>query len=222
MSDSELTLVYFNARGLAETSRILLALAQVDYVDQRYPLEIVDPIKHIYVRDEFEADKKAGKFDKSMGKLPLLRIIENGNVTEIAQSKAIERYISKRYGLMGTNLLEEAKIDTVCECIRDIKDRYQKIRSGTNEEKDHYFSTILPNEFADLVKVLDSSTKYAIGNKLSLADVNIYCLVTQFYDNKEAVKNIAASIPRIRDIVIKVASKPEVRVYLQDRPQTAF
>jgi hypothetical protein len=56
--DSELTLVYFNARGLAETSRILLALAQVDYVDKRYPIEIVDPVKHIYVRDEFEADKK--------------------------------------------------------------------------------------------------------------------------------------------------------------------
>jgi len=222
MSSQELTLLYFNAKGLAETSRILLALAQVDYNDQRYPIEIIDPIKHIYVRDEFDRDKKAGVFDKSMGKLPILRIAENGYITEIAQSKAIERYISKRYGLMGVGLLEEAKIDAVCECIRDIKDRYQKIRSGTEEEKTVYFSQTLHNELSDLVKVFDDGTKYSIGNKLSLADVSVYCLVTQFYDNKDSVKNIAANIPRIRDIVIKVASRPEVRVYLQDRPDTKF
>jgi prostaglandin-H2 D-isomerase / glutathione transferase len=220
--DGDLTLVYFNARGLAETSRILLALAQVDYIDQRYPLEIVDPIKHIYIRDEFEADKKAGKFDKSMGKLPILRIKEyDGEIVEIPQSKAIERYLSKRFGLMGHSLEEEAKIDAVCECIRDIKDRYQKVRSGTDEEKAVYFNKTLATELSDLDKVLDSNTKYAIGNRLSLADVSIYCLITQFYDNK-AVRDVAASIPRIRDIVIKVASRPEVRVYLEDRPQTAF
>lgn len=222
----ELTLVYFNARGLAETSRILLALAQVDYIDQRYPLEIIDPVKHIYVRDEFDRDKKAGLFDNSMGKLPILRIHNHGTygicTTEIPQSKAIERYISKRYGLMGTNLIEEAQIDAVCECIRDIKDRYQKVRSGTEEEKNTYFSQTLVVELSDLVRVLDPSTKYAIGNKLSLADVSIYCLVTQFYDNKDAVKNIAANIPKIRDIVIKVASRPEIRVYLTDRIQTPF
>ena len=118
--------------------------------------------------------------------------------------------------------MEEAKIDAVCECIRDIKDRYQKVRSGTDEEKANYFNNVLPTEFSDLAKVLDTNTKYAIGNKLSLADVSIYCLVTQFYDNKDPVKNAAANIPRIRDIVIRVASRPEVRVYLTDRPETKF
>jgi glutathione S-transferase len=222
MSDTELTLVYFDAKGLAETSRILLALAQVDYSDKRYPIEIVDPVKHIYVRDEFDQDKKAGAFDKSMGKLPMLIINENFTTVKIPQSKAIERYISKRYGLMGNDLLEEAKIDAVCECIRDIKDRYQKVRSGTDEEKANYFNNVLPNEFYDLAKVLDVDTKYAVGNKLSLADVSIYCLVTQFYDNKEPAKNAAANIPRIRDIVIRVASRPEIRIYLTDRPETKF
>jgi len=219
---SELTLIYFNAKGLAETSRILLALAQVDYNDKRYPLEIIDPVKHIYVRDEFDSDKKAGMFDRSMGRLPILRITENFVTTEIPQSKAIERFISKRYGLMGSNLLEEAKIDAVCECIRDIKDRYQKVRSGTDEEKATYFSQTIHNEFTDLAKVLDDSSRYAVGHKLSLADVSIYCLVTQFYDNKEAVKNVAANISKIRDIVIRVATRPEIRVYLQDRQVTPF
>jgi glutathione S-transferase len=220
MSDTPtLTLVYFNARGLAETSRILLALAQVDYIDKRYPIEIIDPVKHIYNRDEFDHDKKAGVFDKSMGKLPILRINDeySGNIIEIPQSKAIERYISKHYGFMGNDLLEEARIDSVCECIRDIKDRYQKskVESETNCDSN------LKTEFLNLVKVLDQGTRCAVGNKLSLADVSIYCLVTQFLNNKEAT-NIAASIDRIRDIVVIVASRPEVRIWLSDRPKTDF
>lgn len=219
----ELSLVYFNARGLAETSRILLALAQVEYEDVRYPLEIIDPVNHVYVRDQFDRDKKAGAFTKSMGKLPILKIKHGNEITEIAQSKAIERYISKRYGLMGKDLIEEAKIDSVCECIRDIKDKYQKIsNSDSDSEKETYFKETLSNDLNDLVKVLDEGTKYAIGNKLSLADVHIYYLVSQYYENKEAVRNIAGNIPRIRDIVIKVASRPEVRIYLTDRIQTAF
>ena len=213
-----LRLVYFNARGLAETSRILLALAQVDYEDYRYPIEVIDPVNHIYKREEFEEAKKTGRLDKSMGKLPLLEL-EDGSV--IAQSKAIERYISKRYNFMGSGLNEEARIDAVCECIRDIKDRYQKVRSLSDPEKEKYFSNDLPGELESLVKTLDTDTKFAIGNKLSLADVSIYSLITQFYDNKE-VLNIAGNIPRIRDIVMKVASRPEVRVWMQDRPKTLF
>ena len=34
--EHELTLIYFNARGLAETSRLLLALAQIEYTDKSY------------------------------------------------------------------------------------------------------------------------------------------------------------------------------------------
>ena len=39
-------LVYFNVRGLAETSRILLALGGEEYEDFRYPLEVIDMSKH--------------------------------------------------------------------------------------------------------------------------------------------------------------------------------
>jgi len=211
-------LVYFNARGLAETSRILLALAQVEYEDFRYPIEVIDPIKHIYKREEFEEAKKTGQLDKSMGKLPYLQL-EDGTI--IAQSKAIERYISKSYGFMGNNNSEEARIDAVCECIRDIKDRYQKVRTSSDDEKTNYFTKDLISELESLVKTLDTGTKFAIGNKLSLADVSIYTLITQFYDNKE-VLNIAGNIPKIRDTVMKVATRPEIRVWIQDRPKTLF
>ena len=54
-------LVYFNVRGLAETSRILLALGGEEYEDFRYPLEVIDMSKHEMKKEEFDTDKAAGK-----------------------------------------------------------------------------------------------------------------------------------------------------------------
>ena len=35
-------LTYFNGRGLAETSRVLLAISGQPYEDFRYPLNVID------------------------------------------------------------------------------------------------------------------------------------------------------------------------------------
>ena len=52
-------LVYFNGRGLAETSRILLAIAGAEYEDFRYPLEVRDWATHDFVKAEFDAELAA-------------------------------------------------------------------------------------------------------------------------------------------------------------------
>ena len=54
-------LTYFNIRGLAETSRILLAIMGQDYEDFRYPLNIIDLATFNMEKTEFDAAKKEGK-----------------------------------------------------------------------------------------------------------------------------------------------------------------
>lgn len=216
MSD-ELTLVYFNARGIAENIRFLLALAQVEYNDKRYPVNVVDAKNKIFTHEEFDLDKKNGVFEKSMGKLPYLIVGSGDDAQVISQSKSIERYISKKYRLMGSNLIEEARIDAVCESIRDIKERYDK-----TGDKVGYLKYEFPIDLQNLVKILDSDTKYAIGNRMSLADVSIYHLIIHYFDDKEIVKSIASSNEKIRNVVVRVASRPEIRVYLTDRVKTPF
>ena len=78
-------LVYFNARGLAETSRMLLSINDTNYTDFRYPLEIIDWTTHNIQKDEFDADKELGTFTKSLNKLPYLEV--DGEI--IPQSKTI-------------------------------------------------------------------------------------------------------------------------------------
>ena len=84
-------LVYFNGRGLAEISRILLAIGEEDYEDFRYPLKIIDWSKHQMEKAEFDKDKTDGKLTGSLNKVPYLEV----DGTIIPQSKSIERYLAR-------------------------------------------------------------------------------------------------------------------------------
>ena len=139
----KMKLVYFNGRGLAETSRLVLALNKVDYEDFRYPLKIIDWASYNMERVEFNNDKESGKLVNSLNKLPFLEV--DGQI--VAQSKSIERFLARKYNMMGDNELEAARIDSICECVRDFKDAYQKVRKLSDEEKENgmkeWFSEIL-------------------------------------------------------------------------------
>ena len=114
-------LVYFNVRGLAETSRMILALGEQKYEDFRYPLDVVDMTTHQMVKEEFDKDKADGKLVSSLNKVPYLEVDNQ----IIPQSKAIERFLASRFNMMGESDIERARIDSICECVRDFKDMYQ-------------------------------------------------------------------------------------------------
>ena len=54
---------------------------------------------------------------------------------KVGQSKAIERYLARELGLMGSNALEAAQVDQLGETVRDIKDAYQKARNIKDEDE---------------------------------------------------------------------------------------
>ena len=141
----KLKLMYFDGRGLAETSRILFAIGGEDYEDKRYPLEIIDWATHDMKKEEFEQDKADGKLLGSLNKLPSLTVDgfipsskeEQPEETSVVipQSKAIERFLAQRFNLMGENNVEYALIDSICECVSDFKELYQKVRGLTEDKK---------------------------------------------------------------------------------------
>ena len=51
-------LVYFNGRGLAETSRLLFAISGQTYEDFRYPLKIIDMKTWNMERKEFDEEQR--------------------------------------------------------------------------------------------------------------------------------------------------------------------
>jgi glutathione S-transferase len=212
-------LVYFNGRGLAEISRILLAIGEEEYEDFRYPLKIIDWSKHQMEKEEFEKDKADGKLVSSLNKVPYLEV--DGHV--IPQSKSIERYLARKYGLMGENAIEGVRIDSLCECIRDFKDAYQQVRKADDKEHavNEWFTKTLVEKLSLLENLVDG-VGYSVGGKLSLSDVVIFSFITQFFDNKEASMNATLATPKIRSIVEKVMAVPQVISWLEKRPVTGF
>tara|TARA_B100001094_G_C18193182_1_gene808717 strand:+ start:466 stop:1116 length:651 start_codon:yes stop_codon:yes gene_type:complete len=214
-------LTYFDIRGLAETSRILFAIGDEDYTDYRYPLEIIDMATYNMKKVEFESDKKDGKLVKSLNKLPFLEV--DGVI--IPQSKSIERFLAKRYNLMGGSDVEAFRIDSICESVRDFKDMYQKVRKFEGEEKEtemkKWFSETLVERLELLEHSLDSSD-FSVGYNLSLADVVLFTFIKEFFDDKESAFNATETTPKIRGIINHVSNLERVKNWIEKRPKTDF
>ena len=203
-------LVYFNLKGLAETSRILLAINNEKFEDYRYNFSVIDSSKHQYNKPEFDNDKNNKKLIKSMNKLPYLEI--NGEI--ICQSKSIERFLARKFNMMGQNEIQNAKIDSICESVRDIKDTYQKIRN-TQEKKEEsmniWFNETLPERLNLLSNLFDKEGIYCINKNISLADIVIFSLLTQFFDNVTDSMNAASKNSRIIKIINSISDIEEVK-----------
>jgi len=212
-------LVYFNVRGLAETSRMLLAVAKQDYEDFRYPLEVVDMSTHAMIKDDFDSDKKDGKLVKSLNKVPFLEV--DGET--IPQSITIERFLATRFSMMGSSDLETAKIDSICECVRDFKDMYQKVRVAKDKDSamNEWFTVTLVERLTLLENLLGNEG-FSVGSSTSLSDIVLYSFITNFFDNREASMNATLATPSLRKIIDRVHSLPEMVEWLENRPKTDF
>ena len=74
-SAQPMRLRYFDCRGLAETTRYMLAIAGIEYTDDRFPFTFGVPGDFTTVsRPEFDQAQAAGEFAAGMNKVPLLEV----------------------------------------------------------------------------------------------------------------------------------------------------
>jgi len=209
-------LCYFNVRGLAETTRILFHLAGQPYEDYRYPIDLSN-----FSKPEYDVDKEAGDFAVAMDRLPLL--VVNGQFV-LGQSKSIERFVAKKLGFLGDNEEQEAFIDMVTEHVRDIKQKWGDIKLQTNKEevaakKQKFLQEDLPIWLGKLETVV-SSSYYMENSRITLADVAIQQLLTDYFDDKDAVNAALQPCPKLFEIVSTVSVAASA--WLASRPVTAF
>lgn len=229
----QLKLVYFDARGLAETTRYMLAWATVQYEDMRYPFTFGTPGDFSTVqRPEFDAAQANGDFAAGMGKVPMLevscphagsstRLCPNAaggkRMVRLAQSKVIERYVARLVGLAGGTALEQAQIEAVAEHVRDLKQAYQTVRKGTKAEQDAWFATTLVEHSAQL----EASLPFCVASdNFTLAHFAIYTFYTQFFDRAEEAQATLQHCPQLTRICNLVRAHPEVAAWEARRPVT--
>jgi hypothetical protein len=131
---------------------------------------------------------------------------------------------------MGSSDIEAAHIDMISEHCVDVRKAYGDCRFGLKDEAlaaaKLDFMTNKLKEFAVKIESclaqIPSENGFAVGTKLSYADIRLYDLFMDFFDDKEACQ---AAIDNSGGSKLKSsieAARVAMATWLETRPQTAF
>ncbi len=85
-----------------------------------------------------------------------------------------------------------------------------------------FFEEDLKKTFVAFEKQADKNNSgYWIGSHLSLFDIQLYNLIT-FFDDQQSVQKALEGCPALKAIHDKVEQTPEIKKWLDERPQTAL
>jgi glutathione S-transferase len=180
-----------------------------------------------YDTPQFNAAKFQGQLVANMDRAPIL----TADGVTIGQSKAIERYVARVCGLMGSSELEASQIDCIAEHVHDIKEKWAKIKALQGADREAAETKWYNSSGGDLTEWLgklerslpvNAPVDCAVGSALSYADVCIWHLLSDTFENKTAVQECLKPCERLRKIASKVALLPPVMSWLSIRPRTVF
>lgn len=245
-----LTLKYWNGRGLMEIPRMMLAKgglqAGTDYTDGRYTTDTPKGNELAY--------KDAGDMSANLGRLPIVETASGS----VGQSVAINYLVAAETGLLGTSNYEAARILQVQEHLKELMTAYRNLIPYGQEPKDQELDTFFFDGADDSSGPADGSKRpyrylkwylgriendigdgYAVGSQLSLADIALYNMLGEFLPDSQAAPTVAqyrkepfgskarmdkvlAGYPKIQKSVQKVAKDPAISKYLANRGVQRF
>jgi glutathione S-transferase len=200
-------LYYFNGRGRAEVSRLILAAAGQKYEDIRYE------------HDQWAAHKG----EMPLGQIPVLEY----NGTKLPQSLTIARFLAKQFQLAGKDNFEQAKVDAVVDTVNDtlsifVKGYMEKDETKKQELMKKFFDEELPKHLQNLdvlAKLYGNGGSFFVGNNLTWADLFFYGVLENFLAiNADCLNNN----PWLKQNYAEVGKQPRIAEYLKNRPTTPY
>ena len=114
------------------------------------------------------------------------------------------------------------RIDAAGEQILDIKQAYNKAKTAGGDAVKQFFAEDLKKTFAVFEKQANKDQSgYWIGSRLSLFDIQLYNLI-HFFDDQQSVQQALEGCPTLKAIHDQVEQTPQIKKWLQDRPQSIF
>jgi prostaglandin-H2 D-isomerase / glutathione transferase len=222
-------LKYFDGRGIAEVSRLMLAMADEPYTDTRY---VMDPVT--WDAPAFKAAKERGELVANLGRGPVL-ITDSG--VAIGQSKAIDRFLAKKFGFMGKDDIEAAQIDCIAEHCVDVRkaqndkgfSMYNKKNTAEEKEtlRNEWFNTDLPTMLGKIEQCVAQTSRakgFAVGSDTSYADVAIFALLKDgiMEAEQDVVDKAAKKCELLVSIANRIAQHEKVVKWIKTRPANIF
>jgi len=208
---------YFDVAGVAETIRHIMVLGDAPFTETAWPIDFskfTGPDSVAIASPAFGTAREAGELVQNLGRAPVV-VIDDWHT--IGSSKTIERYLARKLGLMGDNEEEAAEIDAITEHVRDLKDKYKAAKAAQGKDKEavnQFFATTMP-VFMQKIDTAVGPSKRAplVGSSLSLADLTLYVMLHDFFDNKQGALASISQCPRLLASVKAVGEEPKIAEY---------
>ena len=212
----KIKMIYFNARGRAEGARLILAEGKIEYEDYRFPTNHDNDTNPSRMNDAFLAIEPR----LTWGQVPAMEV----GSTMITQTRAIERYVAKRAGLIPEDAVQAAFVDSVAEALTDLQAEVIKTMWGKPEDveaaKKEFAECILPRFGGQFSAVLTNSGSGFYGKEFCYVDLLSYALWDMI--NTHSGGKVLDAFPLIKGHCETVASRPSIKAYIAARPNTPF
>ena len=208
------TLHYFNARGRGELVRYMFVFSKTPYQDKRYSFEEWPKVKP----------------SMPLGQLPVLECNRGGETHWLTQSRAIVAHIARVTGLAGSTPEQMARAHEAFEILMEVMEHGGKIMFEKDEEKkkqlmEQMKNDLAPRNFGFLEKriVENGGKNMAGGEGYTYADL----FVAQFFDGMMRkpmmpMCDMASKMPTLMALVKTINESPEIKAYLETRPESDF
>ncbi|KAJ2666454.1 hypothetical protein IW148_000942 [Coemansia sp. RSA 1199] len=204
-SNASYTLRYFDAIGLAESSRILLTAAGVEWTEEH---------------PEWPQEKP----NQPHGRMPVLveKSTDGSPDFVICESSNVERYIARTYGFLPADLKQAALQEQLRDLISDVISLFFTQIQCKGEEDKAEFQTKFDGLLETLINVQtkllkdNGNTGRLFGDKLSYADIITYglyinLLVGFVKFNADIADNVKSKLtPEIVKLISTVETDPLV------------
>jgi len=196
---STIKLTYFNMKGRAEMSRLVMAAAGRSFEDCRYK------------EGEWAA---SGKAKTPFGQCPVLTV----DGKDYSQSMAIATYLARECGLYGKTNLECLAIDQYVQLCQDLlgcavkaflcKDESEKAELWTQFKETH-----APKYMAWFERAInDNNTGFLVGSSLTLADIALYDIACGGLADMGKMCSLD-TFPKVKATCDRVAANPGISAW---------
>jgi len=199
-------LTYFNGRGRAEPARLIFAYAGANYEDHR--------VEH--------ADWPALKSKFPFGQMPVLDI---DGKTQLAQSKAIARYLGREFNLVPSDHILAAKADMFVDGHDDVLKHFVPwFLEKDPAKKKEIWQKLETEHIAPFLKLYEkflteTGTGYFVTNSVTWADLYLFEVL-------HSLKNVSPHLfeghPKLVEFINKVANEPKIKAWIEKRPKTEW
>ena len=119
-------------------------------------------------------------------------------------------------GQQSDNEVEAAQIDMINKHLIDVKKEYNDTNKLGEEAVANWFQAKLPEWMGKLEKCLGDEG-FAVGNRLTWADVELFTIIKSFFDNLDGAAASIAACPKIQKSVELVATNPHMAAHILKR-----